>query len=93
MSGYTEGAQTLINQGNIVGALVMASMGATQETTNRLLNLERFQRQQAQAQLELIREKITTLMNLPYIPNPGRVIAALYPLDSDIEAFIRETDI
>lgn len=89
---YREGAQALMDDGNVVGAVLFASMGATQETTNMLLDNLRQENAELKAELMLIRTAIEDLMNQPHIPHPGYVLAALHPMPSAIKRMAREME-
>jgi len=55
-------------------------------TTNTLVESYRRSYARAEAELQLIKKRITSLSNAEYIVSPARYYAALYPDHRDVEA-------
>lgn len=76
---WREGAQSLMDNGEVLGAVIFAGMSQTADMTNTVIaNLER-ERDELRATVELIREGVSKAFANPWMPQPLVVMDQLYP--------------
>lgn len=85
---YSEGAQRLMDDGNVLGAVVMAGMGQTADMSQQLLDSYQRQIKELKAELHLTRVGVLDCYRNPWVPQFGVVQEALFPSRHAIEAFV-----
>lgn len=81
---WQEGAQRLMDQGEVVGALAFAGMSQIASMTNLVMENLEAENWELHAQLRLIRERVGACFNGIWIPDPQRVLNCLYPSSEDV---------
>ena len=72
---------------DLVVKLLKANIKDSQNTYNALLDSAVTSLEERNAELHLIRRNIGALFSGPYMPNPERVLEALYPSRDDVLDF------
>lgn len=86
---WREGAQSLMDNGEVLGAVIFAGMSQTADMTNTVIaNLER-ERDELRATVDLIREGVYKAFANPWMPQPNIVEACLYPYPPMIEQRVK----
>lgn len=86
---WREGAQHLMDNGEVLGAVILAGMSQTADITNTVIaNLER-ERDELRATVDLIREGVHKAFANPWMPQPNIVEACLYPYPPLIEQRVK----
>ena len=73
---------------NLVAQLTLASMSASSEVAQQLIDNQARQIKELQAELWLIRITVTDLISGPWMPTPARIQAALYATREEIREIV-----
>lgn len=76
----------------LVAGLMEASMKATAAAADDVIGHLTFRADRAEAQLELIRERVNALLDGPWMPMPDAIRHALWPSDGAIRALLAEKE-
>lgn len=88
-SPWREGAQSLMDNGEVLGAVIFAGMSQTADMTNTVIaNLEK-ERDELRATVELIQEGVYKAFENPWMPQPATVMARLHPYPPLIEQRVK----
>lgn len=76
----------------LVAALMTASMMATAAETDQVINALQYRAARAEAELDLVRQSVSTLLEGPYMPMPDALRNALWPARETIDEVLGETE-
>lgn len=74
----------------LVAQVMQASMNRTQSMTEMVMEDYKHTIARLEAKLWLIQENVHDLCTRAYVPNPARIIDALYPSDELIDATVQD---
>lgn len=81
---WREGAQELMDKGEVLGAVIFAGMSQTADITQQVMDNLAKENWELHAQLSLIVERVTDCFNGIWTPDPRRVLDSLYPSREDV---------
>lgn len=76
----------------LIASLMEASMAQTHAVTDSLIDSLTHRAKRAEAQLQIVREVVTALLDGPWMPTPDAIRSALWPSRETVDAALGETE-
>lgn len=72
----------------LVAAVLTKMFADSAATTNALLDSYKHRADRAEAELQLVRERISALLDGPYMPTPDELLRSLRPSRDEVDALL-----
>lgn len=80
----------LADRDKLLADVIGASLRQTHQATNAVIDNLTRDLERTRARLEIVRERVQSLLDGPYIPNPDRIREALWVTDPDVDRYLDE---